>query len=38
MKDRYNTREQVNEANTYGIHIEVVGDFNKEPPTDAQYE
>lgn len=38
IKDKYNTWDQVNEANTYGIHIEVVGDFSKEPPTHEQYE
>lgn len=25
------------EANMYGVHIELVGDFNKELPSDIQY-
>ena len=37
-KDRYNTTWQVEDWNAYGIHIELVWDFNKKKPTDRQYE
>lgn len=37
-KDKYNTNEQVSEANRYGIHIEIVGDFNINEPSQKQYE
>ncbi len=37
-KDKYNTESDITEANLYGIHIELVGDFSKEPPTKLQYE
>jgi len=36
-KDRYNTTWQVEDWNTYGIHIELVWDFNKTKPTTEQY-
>lgn len=37
IMDKYNTLSWVRDANFNGIHIEVVGDFNKHKPTDAQY-
>lgn len=37
-KDKYNTEEQVIDANLHGIHIELVGDFNKAPPSELQYQ
>jgi len=37
-KDKYNTQSDATEANLYGLHIELVGDFSKEQPTALQYE
>lgn len=37
-KDKYNTIEDVQKANLWGVHIEMVGDFNKHKPTEKQYE
>ena len=37
-KDKYNTDTQVTEANLYGIHIELVGNFNEHAPTTEQYD
>lgn len=36
-KDKYNTWWQVMNANLYGIHVELVGNFNKHKPSDEQY-
>jgi len=38
IKDKYNTLEQVIDANNHGIHIEVIGDFNQYAPTSEQYD
>lgn len=37
-KDKYNTREQMLDANRNGIHVELVWDFNKHHPTQEQYD
>lgn len=36
-KDKYNTEKKVDDGNMNWIHIEMVGNFNEAPPTEAQY-
>lgn len=37
-RDSYNTEQQVIDCNQFGVHIELVGDFNTGHPTQSQYD